>query len=211
MNGGGIKTRSYLFYIWLLAIAAVLAAGCGSMERAVKKSYFVELDRWTRSEKIYYGLETRVYLNATFKAPSFRKAYIDRYSMSYDLDENYKSALLARESEVVEQFNEFFISFYTPNEKWNDLDRKDSIWKLYLEDNKGSRLVPISIDKIDEKDPLLREFFPYFDLWGSAYIVKFPKYPPAGLEPVPGEDTEYFKLIITGILGKGELKWRLKN
>jgi len=89
-------------------------------------------------------------------------------------------------------------------DKWNDFAESDSIWKVYLEDDKGARLSPVSVSKLDASDPLLREFFPYMDLWSSAYSIKFPKYSETGTEPIPNADTRSMRLVVTGVLGKFE-------
>ncbi len=191
---------------------SVSISGCAGNKGAVRKySYNETLNRYTAGKKIFEGLDARLYITATYKAPRFRESYIERYVKSYQLDEGYSKALLDREMEQAESYNEFFFTAYTPEERWNDFNKKDSIWRLYLEDDKGARLTPISIVKVDPADPLLREFFPYFDLWSYGYVVKFPKYTETGTEPVPGPDTRYIKLVVTGILGEGELEWRLKE
>lgn len=196
----------------LVFFMAVLMAGCGlktkAPEAAQKADYPGVLERWSRGVKIFDGLESRLYFNATYKTPDFRRAYIDRYSKSYELGEDSRKNLLDRELEQAEAYNEFFFTAYTPDEGWNDFEEKGSIWKLYLEDGSGNRVVPVSVTKLDNSDPVIREFFPYFDLWSSAYTVKFPKYSETGKE-IPGAD-ESVKLIVTGVKGKGELEWRLK-
>jgi len=192
-----------------LALLFVLVA-CAAGNGVVKPDYSEELDSWTRSVKVLEGLESRLYLSATFKSPSFREAYTYRYVESYGLGEDYRTSLMEREAEQAEKYNEFFVTAYTPVEELNDFDKKDSAWRLYLEDDKGAHLPPISITRLEGSDPLLREFFPYFDLWSTAYIVKFPKYSESGTEPIPGPDTEFMRLLATGVVGKGELTWYLK-
>ncbi len=192
-----------------LALSLALTA-CAGKKGVVKPEYSEVLGKWTRSARVYEGLESRLYMNATYKSPEFREAYIDRYVESYELGEDYREALAVREAEQAEKYNEFFFTAYTPVENWNDFDRKDSVWRLYLEDDAGAKLSPVSITRLEGSDPVVREFFPYFDLWSYAYIVKFPKYSETGAEPIPGEGTGAIRLVATGVLGKGELEWRLK-
>ncbi len=198
----------------LLLLILVLLSGCATKKAAEKppqKGYQEVLNRWTKGKKVFKGMESRIYATATYKDPEFRTAYIDRYAKSYQLDDEMKKALLDREMDQSDKFNEFFFAAYTPDQNWNDFDRLNSVWKLYLEDNAGSRLTPVSITKVDPSDPLIREFFPYFDMWSSGYIVKFPKYSEAGQEPIPSADTSYLRLVVSGVLGKVELEWRLRE
>lgn len=227
--------RRSIFYLpaWVcLAVLILVMAslpGCAGKKDAVKKdesaiqdeqrkeaaekksNYQDALNKWTRSKKIYEGVEARLYITATYKAMEFREAYIDRYVKSYQLGPVYRQTLLEREKEQEEKYNEFFFTAFTPEERWNDFHRSDSIWKMYLEDDAGARMIPISITRIDSSDPVIREFFPYFDLWSQGYVARFPKYTETGIEPLPGPNTKFFRIVVTGVLGKGELEWRLKE
>ncbi|MBI5886245.1 MAG: hypothetical protein HZB85_06650 [Deltaproteobacteria bacterium] len=191
--------------------AFCLITGCGGVKPAPEPEYSDVLSRWTRSTKVFDGLDAKIYMSATYKDPSYITSYVSRYSKAYKLDEDYARSLLERELGEADKYNEFFISVYTPEESWNDFDSRDTIWRLYLEDGSGARLVPVSILRVDKGDPLVREFFPYFDMWSSAYRVKFPKYSETGTEPIPNASTGSLRLTVTGIMGAGTLEWRLKE
>lgn len=208
------RAGSYLRSILALLIVFAsisLVSGCASEKELVRPDYHKALKKWTRGTKVYDGLELKLHINATYKNREFRHAYLDRYTESYLLDEGYAGAMLDTEYELAELYNEFFFSIYTPYDSWNDFDRKDSVWKLYLVDSAGAQISPISIKRVDSADPLLREFFPYVGLWSSAYIARFPRYSDTGTEPIPGKDTEFIKLLVVGVLGNGELEWRLNG
>lgn len=198
--------------VFLVFCLALVLAGCSSGKAITKKAaYSNALDKWTRSVTVYEGMDPRLYLNVTYKDKTFRDAYTERYAEGFELPEAYKGMLLVREAEASEQYNEFFLAVYSPVEALNDLDAKNSVWRLFLEDSSGARLAPVSITRLGPEDALLREFFPFFDPWSRAYIVKFPKYSETGTEPIPGPDTAFIKIIVTGLFGKGELVWRLKD
>lgn len=196
----------------LLFLAAVFLTGCGTGKTAEKPwtgaDYYKVLDRWSRGLKLYEGLESRLYLNATYKGEEFRKAYIRRYAESYALGPERTQALLERELEQGLQYNEFFFTAYTPDERLNDFGKKDSVWQLYLEDGEGGLIRPISVSRIENSEAVIREFFPYYDLWSRAYAVKFPVYSETG-QAIAGIDAQALKLVVTGIMGRGELVWRL--
>ncbi len=195
--------------IFLVVALLAFSSGCASKRALVRSDYNDSLDKWTRSIKIYDGLASRLFIGATYETLSFRRAYVERYAVDYALEDTYKKEMLEREKEQEEKYNEFFVSAFTPVESWNDLDHRNPVWKLYLEDSAGSRVTPISITRVDASDPRVREFFPYLDLWSYGYDVKFPKYSDTGME-IPGKNAKFLKLIVTGILGTGELEWRLK-
>lgn len=197
----------------IILVLAVTVSGCA--KKAVKPGearpeFEHVLDSVTRSARIYQGLDSILYVTATYKTMEFRQAYVDLYVKGYQAGEAYRTALQEREKEESEKYNEIFFTAYTPEARWNDFDRRDSVWRLYLEDDSGNRLIPVSVKKVDSGDPLVRKFFPYFDPWSSGYVARFPKYSETGTVPIPGEKTRYLKLIVTGILGNGEIEWRMK-
>lgn len=209
-KGKGFWMLFLLFTVYCSLFTVII--GCAGKKAAVTQptmDYFAVLKSWTKGKKVYENLETKLYVYATYKSWEYRSSYIDEYAKRYMLDALQKESIIAREKETDERFNEFFLSIYTPELKWNDFDKKDSIWNMYLEDDKGERTKPIEITRVDENNPLVREFFPYMDLWSFGYIVKFPKYLPTSKEPFPSPSSKVVKLTITGAAGKGELEWRL--
>jgi len=197
-------------YVLFFAALLALSFGCASKRALMRANYNDSLNRWTTSKKVYDGVEARIFIGATYETLAFRKAYVDRYAEDYELEDSYKNELFAREKDQEEKYNEFFVAAYTPVEGWNDLNKRDSVWRLYLEDSAGNRVVPISVTRLDSSDPRVREFFPYLDLWSVGYDVKFPKFSETGAE-MPSKDAKYLKLIVTGVLGTGELEWLLNK
>ncbi|MBI5048803.1 MAG: hypothetical protein HZB54_07645 [Deltaproteobacteria bacterium] len=164
----------------------------------------------TKDKKVIDNLDSKLFIYATYKNWTLREAYADEYARRYQMDTSQKERLNSSEKELDERFNEFFIAVYTPDERWNDFNTPESIWKIYLEDEKGSRVSPVGITKVDVNSPLVREFYPYLDLWSSGYIIRFPKYTIVAEEPFPRKDAGYLKLIITGVVGSAELEWQMR-
>ncbi len=210
-----IKISNFKFQISNLIPLLLLFTvfiGCAAKEEAIKPSlvYFDVLPQMTKGKKVIDNLESKLFIYATYKNWPLREAYVEEYVRRYQMDNSQKERLKVIEKESDERFNEFFVAVYIPDERWNDFDQPSSIWKIYMDDEKGNRLYPLEIKKADVNSPLIREFYPHLDLWSSGYIVKFPKYMISGEEPFPGKDANYFRLIITGVVGSAELEWRLK-
>ncbi|HHL39555.1 MAG TPA: hypothetical protein ENJ37_03515 [Deltaproteobacteria bacterium] len=192
------------------ALLAAVLAGCAALGGGGEPTYFETLSAWTKGRKIYEELESRLYIYATYKSPAFRRAYVDEYARRFLLDDDLKAVMVQRELEAAERSNEFLVSAFTPDERWNDFDRRDSIWRLYLDDG-SARVEPIEIRRLDGGNPLLTELFPYIDPWSVVYLVRFPRYGPAGEGPIPGKGAAALKLIVAGAKGGGELLWTLKE
>lgn len=206
------RIQKFLFWFLTTGFCILLSSGCASKQGEVKQAadYFDLLNGMTKSKKVIDKLDSKLFVSATYRNWSLREAYVNEYARRYQMDNDQRQRLEDAQKDLDERFNEFFIAVYTPEERWNDFDQPLSIWKIYMEDERGNRVTPINIKKVDVASPLIREFYPYIDLWSSGYTVMFPKYTIGGEEPFPGKDAGTFKLVITGVVGKAELEWRLK-
>ncbi|MFQ5585817.1 MAG: hypothetical protein ACE5GF_03225 [Thermodesulfobacteriota bacterium] len=168
------------------------------------------IEKWTSEGKVYRGMESRLVVHATYRGWGLREAYVREYEKRYRLDSYQREKLLAGEKARYEEGEEFFLAVYTPEGRWNDLDRSDSVWKLYLKNDRDERVSPVEVRRVDEESPLIREFYPDLDPWSYGYVVIFPKYSEKGELPLINDETRSFTLIITGVLGQTEITWRLK-
>jgi hypothetical protein len=190
--------------LFLLALC-VFVAGC--MPILGGEKYYSELERNTRTYKLYDEIESVLIINATFKDRRFLEAFMAEYGRRYGIDDATRDAMLARELGEAEEYNEFFVSAATQVTEWNDFDGKNSIWRLYLVDANGGRTAPLSIERVERGDAFHEEFFPYLDKWSVGYIVKFPRYTEDGVGPFPNSTEENFALVATGVKGMVELRW----
>lgn len=158
------------------------------------------LSRWSGTDKAYEKLETRLIVSATWKTGAFREAYADEYARRYLLSDAERDDLKRREYLDGESYHEFFFAAYTPESRWNDFSKRDSIWKLRLYDEEGNFVDPLVVTKVKNDDPKLHAFYPYFTLWTKGYVVKFPK---SGLAPAP----KSVRLQFASALGAAEIEY----
>lgn len=209
-------TRSKVAFLWLtvygLQLTALLSLASCAATKAAKPAgsgYTSVLQRWTREGKVYADFETNLLISATFKSKQFRESYIEEYSLVYMLNGEKLKKLVKGENEALNNYHEFFVSIHTPLREWSDLERKESIWAVYLINDAGDRVSPLEIKKVKERGPTVKSFYPYLDDWSVAYTIKFPLNLVDGRQLITA-DTKYVALIITGPSGKGELTWKLK-
>lgn len=197
------------FRFWTAAALLFAPAGCAgrrdlanaSATADVKPSeYAAALRRWTGTDKVYQGLETRLIVTATWKTGAFRDAWADEYARRYLLPEAERDELKRREHEEAESYQEFFFAAYTPEARWNDFSRRESIWRVRLFDDAGNTVEPLVVTRVKVDDPKLHAFYPYFTLWTKGYLVKFPR---RGLSP----DTRSVRIQFTSALGAAELSF----
>ncbi|MFQ6111124.1 MAG: hypothetical protein ACE5LX_03730 [Nitrospinota bacterium] len=162
------------------------------------------ISRWTRTQKLYRDLETIMILDALFRHPEVRQAMAEYLASSRGLSQEKARALKEKEAEEAREELEFILAVYTGRREWNDFHLKGSVWRLFLEDDRGRRVEPTSIRrlKLFQKASPLLSIYRFVTPWKETYSVSFPR---DGLNLAKGRG---IKLVITGLLGRVELRWK---
>jgi hypothetical protein len=199
-----------------LAALALLVAGCSAPRPAVlhgapaplsAEDYPAVLETWTRADKLYQGLENKLFITATYHAPELRRAFAIAFPEIYGHGGTVTRQELVDLTAAAEQSNTFFLAVYTPVTQWNDLAQSDSIWRLTLIGDNEVAVSPTAIElvKIDEN---LRTVYPYIGRFDRCYLARFPLadlMERLVIEPaVTG-----FRLRVASALGAAELVWTL--
>lgn len=171
-----------------------------SREKGMSGEYTAVLKEWTRSQVIYSQFETQAHISATYQSPAFNRAYHEEYSRIYHLKGEERKRREDTLSRATGDTAEFLFYAAIPEKPSNDFDRRGSIWTIFLLDGRGVRIDPLEIRKIEPVTPLITKFFPYVNpYYGIAYRIRF--------QPVTPMETDPLTLVITGVLGKAELKF----
>lgn len=190
--------------------AASETHGPGTHARA---AFAHALKTWTRSAKIYQQLDDKLFISATYHAPAFRRAFAVAFPDIYGHGGKITRRELVDLTGGIEQHHNFFVSIYTPDKRWNDIARDDSIWRLslYSRDPRGAGnetevapddIVPI---KMDEN---LRVVYPYTTRFDKAYLVRFPVLDPLR-QPIVHEGTQEVVMRIASAMGVASLRWQV--
>lgn len=201
----------------VLLTATLLGLGCTPRRPAVlfgrgdelltQADYPEVLNTWTRTEQIYRGLDNSGFFTATFHAPEFRRAFAVTFPDIYGHGGTVTRRELVDLTGGVEQYHNFFLAVHTPNVRWNDLSKADSIWHLTM---RGSTEAAVSAAEIIsiKMDQNLREVYPYISHFDKVYIVRFPLADPLHRVIVDSTTTQ-FSVRIASALGVAEMTWDL--
>ena len=202
------KTRYMAFLILLLP-----TLGCSNFARyldiakdkGISQAYLKVLNQWTRKDALYSQFDTKVVINTTYKNYAFNKAYLDEYARIYNLTDAERKRREEMTADFSKNSTEFFFYASMANKEANDFDRPNSIWSVYLIDEKGKRIEPLEIRRIEKISTMMEEFFPYINkYYGSCYSLKFPHLPSVDKE---SPKTPLMKLVFTGVFGRIEQTW----
>lgn len=175
-----------------------------------ERSYFKVQKRWTDKCSVTKNMNPLMTVYGTYFSEEFAESYVHELSRRYANTSELEDKLKVNEIDESKKFNRFILSISTSDEKLNDLHKKNSLWKIYLIDDNGEKLNVTDIILKEKKIDFYKEFFPYVDHWSNVYEVKFPKYSVTGTEEIPAKESSSFKILISGIKGSCELKYKLK-
>ena len=197
----------------LAVIAALVAvAGCkvdllpgqpspGTNEGA----WAVERDRFTRSAKLYDGLDDVAFATATYLAPSVRAARAARLAEWQGIPAAERDARVAAEARAGAEAEEFLLAFFTSDRRANDLATGRGTWRISLAiqvEGGAMEATPAKVEWV-RVDPSVPMLYPYVTDFDQLYLVRFPRY--AGAAPLADLP---FTLRIAGALGRIELDWK---
>lgn len=161
-------------------------------------------DLWTRHAKLVRDVGTVIEIWATYKSSDFRQAYIEQYAALYGLGADEKRELRTAQLEAARTSYEFHLVAQSTEWTWNNLEHKDTVWRLALGDRAGNEISPNHVSH--EKLPELYElrFFPLRTDFSRTYAVRFPR-DPAG--KFAGPQTGQLTLKVAGPLGTASVAW----
>ncbi len=164
------------------------------------------LARWTRKDEVYDGLDSKLFVFATFHSPEFRKAFLLRHTSVYGKGSEEASRVMLTSGDSEESL-ELFFSASTSSAQWNDFDEGDSIWRITLEGDEGEK-VDGKVEKL-KTTANLRVIYPFINDFARTYAVRFPRITALG-KPVLSNASKRMILRISSALGEAEMIWFLK-
>jgi len=200
---------------WALAVGAWLASGACTPEPNMRglqdldAAYEQQLFQWTRSGKLFHSLDRVLVVHATYLSPEFRQAFGVQYVDIFGIDPGKVDTDLEKLATSVGRGHEFFVFADINDLSWNNLDERDSVWRMALWGTKDQLGVPpTSIHRFSGRGPNLRAFFPFLNDFGRSYLVVFPLDQANGkpvLEPGSGE----LILRLASAFGTADLAWKV--
>ena len=174
-------------------------------DKRLTQGYLKVFNQWTRKDVLYSQFDTKVIINTTYKSYAFNKAYLDEYARIYNLTDAERKHREEMTADFSKNSTEFFFYASMANKEANDFDRSNSIWTVYLIDEKGKRIEPLEIRRIEKISTMMEEFFPFINkYYGNCYSLKFPPLPSVDKE---SPKTPPMKLVFTSVFGRVEQTW----
>lgn len=196
--------RSLILILALFSSAVVTSCATtqpdpAGLQLMSEKEYAKVLDHSTRRIQKYSGLYNTVEMAATYLRPEMMQAQLEQSARLYQWDKARFSLEKNRRDELMKNETEFFLSFYTPDKKNDDLHKNNTQWRVYL-DADGRRW-EAKVTKIKLQLAEVQGLYPYHNRFSTAYSLTFPvSVGTLSLKPV--------KLVVTGPVDIATLEWQ---
>jgi hypothetical protein len=173
------------------------------------KDYHEVYQRWTRHGLARSDVDAALETWATYKGWDFREAYVEHYASIYSLSEGEKTALRAAQLDSFHNAYEFHMTAQSSNYKWNDLEKRNSAWRVSLIDGLGHELAADGVKLEKLPDPYEVEFFPHKGPFTRTYGIRFPRVSADGkTADFAGSSTGSLTLRIASPVVRIELTWQ---
>lgn len=196
----------------------LLTGGCtqvsglvGSADPYHTQTYKKICEKWTREARLHRGLEVELIVSATFRSAEFVRAYAEEYAEAYKLTLKEEKRFVEEQGKKDGLTHDFVMASFVPEKKWDDFDRAESMWRLYLANDQDERVTPVEVTRLKQRDALTPHFFPHVTPWKSVYCVSFPSNIPGSSEPIIKDNTKAIRIVITSVLGTSEMTWTLNS
>lgn len=203
-----LTERSLLVAATLLAVACTPPPVDLRPVTTVQGDYDDVLDRWTRSTESYDGFKSSLFVEATLFGPEMSEAWLREQARLFHQDEPTVAASRASLTQDTALTYRFFVALFTNETRWNDLDRPDPAFRMWLGTDLGPRVAPASIERVRDRNETVRALFPYLGPFRQGYIVRFPRVAGGGVQSIP-EGATHVTLELTGPHGSATLEWEL--
>jgi hypothetical protein len=171
--------------------------------------YVPVYENWTRHAKLVRDVGTVIEAWGTYKSWDFRQAYVAQYSGAYRLSDSARTTLLRSQLDTSRANHEFHVAVQTTTDRWNDLDRKNTPWRVTLLDADGAELGPMSIQVVKLPELYESQFFPSRTEFTRTYEISFARAGSGG-PPVSVPAKGRLVLRFASPMGQIELAWDAK-
>jgi len=225
VNAAGAKGRSSwgrlpraLAGALVALLGGGLAASCvsrapvvvefGAPSRKVHSSDYEQVyQRWTRHQTVLHDTDTALEAWATYRSTEFREAFVARYAEAYQLDGGETERLLQAQHDAAAVSYDFVVTTQSNNYKWNDIEKKNSPWRVQLIDGAGHVVTPDELREERFPDLFQQAFYPSKTPFSKTYSIRF-NHSVERDEAFLGERSGSLTLRLAGPFGHLDLVWR---
>lgn len=187
-----MKYLGILVTALLLSSCASTSVNRGGVTVMSEDAYEGVVDKWSDHVEDYNGLNNTVTIMATLLTPEVVVAQVDQNARQFQWDQVAYDNEKKKAENAMATKTEAFVSFYSPERKWDDLYKSKTLWKVFLDVN-GQRYEG-TVSKIKLLPREIQKLYHYHTSFATPYMLSFPVAATAvGNSPA--------RLVFTGAVG----------
>ncbi len=187
--------NKYFFCLIIIYLTSCVGVGYNS---AKLNSLHQTIKDGTQKISIYDGFQSRAFFKVIYRSYKLRKSYVEAIAEMESLTEAEKEELLKKELDDEKKYFEFCVVLSTTEFKVNDLNRKNSVWKIFIEDPSGKRYYPAEVREI-KADQKIKLLYPGVSRFGKFYHIRFDR---EGRTDIKG-----LNLVFSSVVGKAVFRY----
>jgi len=188
-----------------IILAALFLASCASTTEnrsgvtvMNETAYEAVVDKWTDHVEDYNGFNNTVTIMATIVTPEVALAQVDQNARIFQWDQiTYDNEKKKTETALTTK-TDAFVSFYSPERKWDDLYKSKTLWKVFLDVN-GQRYEGKAA-KVKLLPREVQKMYHYHTVFATPYLISFP----VAATSINGSPA---RLVFTGAVGSVNLNF----
>jgi len=195
---GGLSACFWVLVGGGCAVPRVGEEGPRAPSESAEKDYQATLKRYSDHAEVYDVLDTRVFAGMTYQSWPFREARVQRVALFQEQPRELVEKNLTAERATFDSFHEFFFGVYSASYRFDDFDRKDSMWRIALVTESGET-TPVSVERIGRSTLNLRAIYPYLDDFWVAYRIRFARNASSGVPVIPPGSTRFIVRVASTV------------
>jgi hypothetical protein len=192
---------SKIFRLFFLSLFFISLFGCAGMDRlnSNEKEYFSNVKDYTDRAEFYEGFMNVFQMQGTILNAKVYNGQVTKKADSFNWTDVQKNEEQSKVDASLRSEAKVFLSFFSPENKVNNLDSPSTIWRVFLDVNNKRYVGSVSTYVGFQNEARL--FYPYHSVFAKAYMVKFPV-PMINIQDYPAT------LTVTGTIGSDTLKFK---
>ncbi|MBC7371104.1 MAG: hypothetical protein H7326_06035 [Bdellovibrionaceae bacterium] len=186
------------FLIFGLASCATKTTNDKGLNVLTEDAYGAVIDKWSDRVENYSGLNNTITVMATLVNSEVVQAQLEHNAHMFQWDQTKMTEETRLANEKAAKQTEVFVSFYSPERKWDDLYKSKTLWKVFLDVN-GQRYEGKAV-KIKLLTREVQSQYPYHTGYGTPYSITFPV-------DTKNADGKPVRLVFTGAIGSVTLNF----
>lgn len=129
------------------------------------------VSKYTRFARKYDGFYETYRAHVTYLTPEIREAQLKERASFMEWDSQKIQSERDRANQEMSTQTVFFLQFFSPDPDFDDLNKQNTIWHVYLEIN--GRRFDAKVKKYKHKLIEIRALYPEFDRFSTPYELAF--------------------------------------